>query len=420
MNVRSSGRSAKEIFEFIKETLDENKISFDGMMSQSFDGASVMSGEHGGLQAIICQYCGRCVVYIHCFCHRLHLSIKAVMDGVEELVDHLSIVCALYDFFKLSAVKEDYSGDSLKRLIATRWSGHLRSCKLIKDNYPEVVRTLDSARTNKKLKVADRAKASGLFAQAISREFIFFNYFVCDVLVDCDIACKILQSSRENLNSAMQSIASVREDLQDKRDDYTKEKVELIIQDARDSRVDSGEEEEGVKRVRKQPRMEDFLITERLPGNKQENLHQVAIKCLDFLEQDFARRFSEQNTKLWLSMESLLPTSSSFLDEKQLEPFYSYCINIPAVRNMLRSKDVTKQNFEGECRVFKRVIKAETSNFYNERQTIDLGKVCTFVMKKLGDKAPTLTVMYRVATTAGFASARCESLFSSLPQVDRT
>ena len=85
---------------------------------------------------------------------------------------------------------------------------------------------------------------------------------------------------------------------------------------------------------------------------------------------------------------------------------------------MLRSKDVTKQNFEGECRVFKRVIKAETSNFYNERQTIDLGKVCTFVMKKLGDKAPTLTVMYRVATTAGFASARCESLFSSLSQVD--
>ena len=67
LNVGNSGRSAREIFEFIKETLDNSKISLDGMVSQSFDGANVMSGERGGLQAIICEFCNRKVVYIHCF-----------------------------------------------------------------------------------------------------------------------------------------------------------------------------------------------------------------------------------------------------------------------------------------------------------------------------------------------------------------
>ena len=60
INVGNSGRSASEIFQFIKKHFfDDTKISFDGMVSKSFDGASVMSGKHGGLQAIICQFCGR-------------------------------------------------------------------------------------------------------------------------------------------------------------------------------------------------------------------------------------------------------------------------------------------------------------------------------------------------------------------------
>ena len=81
LNIGSSGRSANGIFQFVHETLDKAKISFDGMVSQDFDGASVMSGQYSGLQALICEFCGRNVVYIHCFCHRLHLVVTAVMNN---------------------------------------------------------------------------------------------------------------------------------------------------------------------------------------------------------------------------------------------------------------------------------------------------------------------------------------------------
>ena len=35
LNIGRSGRSAKEIFEFVRKTLDESKVSFDGMVSQT-------------------------------------------------------------------------------------------------------------------------------------------------------------------------------------------------------------------------------------------------------------------------------------------------------------------------------------------------------------------------------------------------
>ena len=50
LNVGNSGRSAKEIFEFVRTTLDNLGITFDGLISQAYDVASVMSGCRGGLQ----------------------------------------------------------------------------------------------------------------------------------------------------------------------------------------------------------------------------------------------------------------------------------------------------------------------------------------------------------------------------------
>ena len=43
LNVGNSGRSAKEIFEFVRTTLDNLGITFDGLVSQAYDGAGVMS-----------------------------------------------------------------------------------------------------------------------------------------------------------------------------------------------------------------------------------------------------------------------------------------------------------------------------------------------------------------------------------------
>ena len=65
------------------------------------------------------KHCNRTVPYIHCFCHRLHLVVIDVMKNIDEINEYFSTITGLYNFFKLGAVKEQYGGESLKRLLDT-------------------------------------------------------------------------------------------------------------------------------------------------------------------------------------------------------------------------------------------------------------------------------------------------------------
>ena len=62
--------------------------------------SSVMSGEFNGVN---CVYCDRPVVYIHCYCHRLHLVVIAVLASI------LAIVSSLYNMFYLHKVNKMYT-----------------------------------------------------------------------------------------------------------------------------------------------------------------------------------------------------------------------------------------------------------------------------------------------------------------------
>ena len=419
LNIGSSGRSANGIFQFVHETLDKAKISFDGMVSQAFDGASVMSGQYSGLQALICEFCGRNVVYIHCFCHRLHLVVTAAMNNIEELKDHFDTVSALYKSFKLAAVKEEYSGGALKRLIETQWSGHFVSCKAINDNYTEIIKTLPLAAKNKKLDSSECDKAYGFQIQAHKDEFIFLNHLIVKILKSCDIANKLLQSSTENLNSAIMSIDCVREELKEKRNEYSNEEIAHIVGEVKSRQEDNMSPP--TSRTRKVPRrLDDFFVTDRLPPREDTDLRRISVECLDQLEEEFSRRFSQENTALWSSMECLLPSSANFMDTKQLEPLFRYAMEIPAVKEKLSADSLNKQDFQAECRIYKRILsKQDRSSFENEtRKTLDMTKICAFMVKNHANNAPILTLLYRVAVTAGYASARVECVFSALTKVD--
>lgn len=76
--VLSTDCSAKGQLGQVTSSLNDVGILLEGLASQGYDGASVMSGEQGGFQALLNIHCGRFVVYIHCFCHRLHLSVECI------------------------------------------------------------------------------------------------------------------------------------------------------------------------------------------------------------------------------------------------------------------------------------------------------------------------------------------------------
>ena len=82
----SADHSAKSICDLVTRSLKNLEISLDRLVSQCYHVASVMSGEHGGLQALLSGFRKRFIVYIHCFCDRLHLAVVATMENIEVSV----------------------------------------------------------------------------------------------------------------------------------------------------------------------------------------------------------------------------------------------------------------------------------------------------------------------------------------------
>ena len=85
------------------------------------------------------------------------------------------------------------------------------------------------------------------------------------------------------------------------------------------------------------------------------------------------------------------------------------------------SGNLNESNLTAECHVYERVFRKELENgiFDKKRKgVVDLTKVSQCMVRSHAEAAPVLCLLYRVAVTAGFASARCECVFSSLTKVD--
>ena len=203
-------RSAKGILSFVEDTLKKFQISLGGIVSQSCDGASVISGMHSGRQACMNKIYARTVLYVHCFLHKILLvGVFYVMKSIEEIGDYFSTTSSLYSFFKMAAVAEYYDGSPLKRLIETRWSVQFDSVVHINNNYSDITYALALAVKSRHLNSEDKALALGLFSQISNDPFPFFNCMLLKVLKPINVIVKQLQSSNEDKVSAFTVINAV-------------------------------------------------------------------------------------------------------------------------------------------------------------------------------------------------------------------
>ena len=114
-------RSAKGLMEILTYLADLS-ISLDGIVSQCYDGASVMSGHRGGLQQLLSVTCKRGIMYIHCFCHKFHLVVMDIIENIPPICDHYSLIKSLYGCLKLPGVRKDTRVIQLKCRISVRAS----------------------------------------------------------------------------------------------------------------------------------------------------------------------------------------------------------------------------------------------------------------------------------------------------------
>ncbi len=95
--VEASRLDAKAMTEYIVGALNKYQLDLQGIVSQGYDGASVMSGRCSGVQKRISEIVPQ-AIYIHCFAHVLNLVLVDCSKKVSHASKFFALLETLYVF----------------------------------------------------------------------------------------------------------------------------------------------------------------------------------------------------------------------------------------------------------------------------------------------------------------------------------
>ncbi|MCH9717061.1 MAG: DUF4371 domain-containing protein [Gammaproteobacteria bacterium] len=129
--IHAEGLDAASLSSYIKQLLTTYDFDTNKMVSQGYDGASVMSGHCTGVQTRVREF-APCATYIHCYAHVLNLVLVDSVKSVTLAYEFFTLLEALYVFASSSKIHVLFIKNQLKcnphkqplelqRLSDTRW-----------------------------------------------------------------------------------------------------------------------------------------------------------------------------------------------------------------------------------------------------------------------------------------------------------
>ncbi|XP_045460337.1 zinc finger MYM-type protein 1-like [Harmonia axyridis] len=377
--------------ELTLNTLTKNGIDLSRMLSQCYDGASVMSGKVSGVATRIENQLGRKIPYVHCYNHRLHLIVIRTISEMTFIRLFFDQCIMLHEFFHHGKIAAMYGGKIIGRLLEQRWSGHLAVTKVVNDNYSEILLTLDKMK-NDRFNGDDVAKSVGIKKIMLNLEFRMAMVVAKKILSMLQPADASLQARSAGLKDALIIINCVQNEITKLRTD---EMYHQILEEAKSmTSIDSENRTHTQKRqVRRSNRMDDYLMFDSSCSSTKQNEEDQPFKSeyfetLDILVAELQRRFSD-NDDLLNSVASL-----DELDVNKMEPLKNLGITIPS------NEEAT-------------VVKAYLSR--REDKTEDIVQVLYRQREAFKDTYE----LFASVATIGCSTAVCESTFSTLTAINR-
>lgn len=380
------------IAELTKTGLDTSKI-----LSQVYDGASVMAGKHGGVQKLLQEILEREIPYVHCLNHQLHLVVIHALAAEKAVTDFLEVCCCLYKFFRKPTVAAQYKGERLKRLLDQRWTGHLATVSVIIGSFKDITSLLSEIDAERAYGAEMRMEAIGLLREVSGPAFMFIAIFVQKLLMLLDGPNRLLQAEDMDLLTGLELVASATECVKKLRseDEFTD-----LWNKANDAHTSTPAPPKRRRTMHKN--LEQFVVLETTGQNNDNDkteLQRVFYSAIDTVLGEIAQRFSERNTQLARSLAALNPENGTFLDPHLLQHIMT----------------LTKSTIsETECVVAKQFIRTQTEKQPNERWTTQ--KLLSTYHKTL-EAMPSVVTAMRLGLTFGASTAMCENSFSTLRNV---
>lgn len=405
--VRADDITAKGITDLIIEKITEYAVGVAKIICQCYDGASVMSGKYGGVQTLIQDILGRKIPYIHCFNHRLHLIVIAVVSEIDSCRLFFDQVRLLHTFFNRFKVRRIYDGTNIPRLIETRWSGHFKAIQTIAKNYGELLDALKKIQNENahKFDADDIALASGLTTAITEKKFLFMLKFLCEILSLIEPGHKMLQSREVGFRQAKPIMEAIFESLKELRTDesfqrFFKSVEELILS------YENEAPEARPQRIRQRcSRLNDSIVMATLGerqieiGAQNEDQRQIILAksqyfdIIDRILMEMNRRFQE-NSDILIAITEVNNLESDDFDRNALEPLNEINLTLPS---------------EAELTVVKKFLSKEENKKGNS------------TLQNLFPVREAVKDTYRLleaAETFGSSTAIAECSFSALSRID--
>ena len=231
--VASDGGTAKALSKTVIAYLVSVGLNPLKIRGQGYDGATVMSGDKGGVSVIISDHLKENGVkspapYVHCASHNLNLVINDAAESNVQSISFFGVLGEVYNFFNRSINR---SADlkklgcittagkdtnlTLKRLCATCWSSRIDTIRATKNRLGDIIRLLKGYIKDSENK--EKQEARNLLKHISTMEFVILLNTWERILSSMNLALKDLQAvdmdlekSTSELGRALNSVKEMR------------------------------------------------------------------------------------------------------------------------------------------------------------------------------------------------------------------
>lgn len=194
-----------------------------------YDGASVMSGAHSGVQTRIKNIVPS-AKYVHCCSHNLNLVISDAAKFHDKVKRFFETVQTVFNFFASSAPRwallalgQDFSNKVrkkvFKKVCPTRWESRHDAVFSLKDRFIDILKALTCVILTSK-KTAEQTMASGLKNKIENFEFVLILCTWEPILRSLRVISKKLQNVDMNLEEASKMLNNDVIYIQETRNSY--------------------------------------------------------------------------------------------------------------------------------------------------------------------------------------------------------
>lgn len=196
--------------ELQKHKLDTQENSHK-LIAQTYDGASVMSGSSGGVQALIKKTFPN-AEYVHCYAHQINLVMGKAASVNRNVRIFFATLQGICTFFSVSpqrtAILDSVVKKRLPRASNTRWNFLSRSVNTVFDHKKDIIQCMNEILKTDEIKNSQTLdQAVGHKKKLVSYEFNFWLSFFSKIMPLVDILFGQLQKREIDSLTAQKAIS---------------------------------------------------------------------------------------------------------------------------------------------------------------------------------------------------------------------